>query len=73
MEAIELIKALLKTASPEVLGKILSILFPDLAAQIETEIVKLRKERDEKKTKFLKALADNDWDTCNQLIAELLG
>jgi hypothetical protein len=65
----DIIKLLTNT---EVLAKVLKVLFPDAADQVDAAIMELRKQREEKRAKFKKALQDGDIPTLNSLIDDLL-
>jgi len=65
VDIIEIILALIK--------QILPAFLPSDLQKIKDQIAKMEKDRDEKKQKFLKALAENDIPTLNLLISELLG
>jgi len=65
----DIIKLLTNT---EVLAKVLKVLFPDAADQVDAAIMELRKQREERRAKFKKAVANMDIPAVNVLIDELL-
>jgi hypothetical protein len=65
----DIIKLLTNT---EVLAKVLKVLFPDAADQVDAAIMELRKQRKEKYAKIKKAAAEMDIPTVTSLIDELL-
>jgi len=58
--------------NPEIISKLLKLLFPDMSDQVDSAIMDLRKQREEKRAKFKKAVADMDDTAINLLIDELL-
>lgn len=70
MELAEILKALLGLLNPEMILEILKVIKPDMATQIDEEIMKLRKQREAKREKFLKAINEMDVATLNAFAAE---
>jgi hypothetical protein len=64
------IQTLLGLLKPEIILKALELLHPELSDQIEAERMKFRKEREEKRAKFLEALDKMDVATLNAMSAE---
>lgn len=73
MELAEILKALLGLLNPEMILEILRLLKPDMATQIDEEIMKLRKEREADREKFLKAINEMDIPTLNDFHRRFFG
>jgi len=65
MELAEIFKKLLDLLNPEMILEILKVLKPDMATQIDEEIMKIRKAREEDNAKFLKAINEMDISALN--------
>lgn len=73
MELAEILKALLGLLNPEMILEILKVIKPDMATQIDEEIMKLRKQREEDSAKFLKAVNDMDVSALNAFSRRFFG
>lgn len=73
MELAEILKALLGLLNPEAILELLKIIKPDMATQIDAEIMKLRKEREADRAKFLKAINEMDIPTLNDFHRRFFG
>jgi flagellar basal body P-ring protein FlgI len=73
MELTEILRSLLGLLNPEMILELLKIIKPDMATQIDAEIMKLRKEREADRAKFLKAINEMDIPTLNDFHRRFFG
>jgi len=64
------LEAILGLLKPEVILAVLKVAFPTMSDQIDAEIMKLRKAKEEKRAKFKKAVEEMDIPTINSLTDE---
>lgn len=73
MELMEILKSLLGLLNPEAILELLKTIKPDMATQIDAEIMKLRKEREADREKFLKAINEMDIPILNEFHRRYFG
>lgn len=73
MELAEIFKSLLGLLNPEMILEILKVLKPDMATQINDEIMKIRKAREADRARFKKAVAEMDIPILNEYHRRFFG